>query len=142
MFTTNGLVGISGFSKAKTAIDEAIAALVASDDRARALVGDRVEPWVVHDVRRSLATGCQAMGVALAHTEAILNHVSGKRAGVVGIYHLYDYYDEKAEALDKWGALIAAALRCWDAGDVDGIRKLDPARRKRRRRRQNDLRLD
>lgn len=137
VFTTNGVVAISGFSKAKAAVDEAIAKLIASDDRARALVGDAIGPWVVHDVRRSLATGCQAMGVALAHTEAILNHVSGKRAGVVGIYHLHDYYDEKADALDKWGALIAAALKCWDAGDVDGIRELDPARRKRRKRRRN-----
>ncbi len=135
VFTTNGLVGISGFSKAKAAVDEAIAKLITSDERARALVGEGIEPWVVHDVHRSLATGCQAMGVALAHTEAILNHVSGKRAGVVGIYHLHDFYDEKAEALDKWGALIAAALERWDAGDIDGIRDLDPARRKRRRRR-------
>ncbi len=138
VFTTNGVVSISGFSKAKAAIDAAIANLIASDDRARALVGDAIKPWVVHDVRRSLATGCQAMGVALAHTEAILNHVSGKRAGVVGIYHVHDYYDEKADALDKWGALIAAALKCWDAGDLDGIREIDPARRKRRRRRKND----
>ncbi|MGY4395364.1 integrase [Sphingomonas sp. UYAg733] len=138
VFTTNGLVGVSGFSKAKTAIDEAVDALVASDERARALVGEGLEPWVVHDVRRSLATGCQAMGVALAHTEAILNHVSGKRAGVVGIYHLYDYYDEKAEALDKWCELLAAALKCWEAGDVEGIRALDPARRRRRRKRSQD----
>lgn len=138
VFTTNGLVAICGFSKAKAAIDEAVAALCASDERARALVGEGLEPWVVHDVRRSLATGCQAMGIALPHTEAILNHISGKRAGVVGIYHLHDYYDEKAEALDKWCDLLAAALKCWEAGDIDGIRALDPARRRRRRKRAQD----
>ncbi|HEX4694443.1 integrase family protein [Sphingomonas sp.] len=136
VFTTNGLVGISGFSKAKIAIDDAVAKLIASDERARALVPDGFEPWVIHDIRRSLATGCQAMGVAIEHTEAILNHVSGKRTGVVGIYHLHDYYDEKAEALDEWGELIAAALTCWEAGNIDGIRALDPARRRRRRRKQ------
>ena len=136
VFTTNGLVGVSGFSKAKAAIDEAVAELIASDERARALMPDGLAPWVVHDIRRSLATGCQAMGIALEHTEAILNHVSGKRSGVVGIYHLHDYYDEKAEALDKWGELLAAALKCWEAGDIDGIRALDPARRRRRRRRE------
>lgn len=141
VFTTNGLVGISGFSKAKIAIDEAVAELIASDERARALTPDGLKPWVVHDLRRSLATGCQAMGVALEHTEAILNHVSGKRTGVVGIYHLHDYYDEKANALDKWGELIAAALQCWEAGDTDGIRALDPARRRRRRRR-HDTKVD
>jgi integrase len=135
VFTTNGLVGISGFSKAKIAIDKAVAELVRSDERARALVGEGLEPWVVHDIRRSLATGCQAMGVALEHTEAILNHVSGKRTGVIGIYHVHDYYDEKAEALDKWGELIAAALKRWEAGDIDGIKALDPARRRRKRRR-------
>jgi integrase len=137
VFTTDGRVCISGFSKAKAAVDEAIVKLIASDNRARSLVGDYVEPWVVHDLRRSLATGCQAMGIALQHTEAILNHVSGKRAGVVGIYHLHDYYDEKADALEKWGELIAAALKCWDAGDIEGVRALDPTRRKRGRRRQS-----
>ena len=98
-------------------MDEAIATLIASDDRARALVGESIEPWVVHDIRRSLATGCQAMGVALAHTEAILNHVSGKRQPESSASTtLYDYYDEKADALDKWGALIAAALKCLGRG--------------------------
>lgn len=138
VFTTNGVVGVSGFSKAKIAIDEAIANLIASDERARALVGNSLEPWVIHDLRRSLATGCQALGIPLEHTEAILNHVSGRRTGVVGIYHLYDYYDEKGDALDKWGELIAAAVKCWEASDIEGIRALDPARRRRRRKRQRE----
>ena len=41
--------------------------------------------WVVHDLRRSLATGCQGMGIDLAHTEAILNHTGVQDVGEPGL---------------------------------------------------------
>lgn len=111
VFTTNAKVAISGFSKMKKAIDAAIAKLLANSSDARELVGDSITHWVVHDIRRSLSTGCQAMGIDLMHTEAILNHAIGKKAsGAARIYHLHDYYDEKAVALEKWGELIERAV--------------------------------
>ncbi|SEL81032.1 Integrase [Sphingomonas palmae] len=133
--TTDGKVGISGFSKLKERVDELVAELVASSEEARALVGAGVAEWVVHDLRRSLATGCQGLGVPIAVTEAVLNHASGSLSGIVGLYQLYDYYDEKADALQRWGDLLDAALACWARGDVAGILALNPARRTRRRRR-------
>jgi integrase len=60
----------SGWSKAKSALDTA----------------SGVSGWWLHDLRRSLATGLQRLGVRLEVTEAVLNHLSGRRAGVVGIY--------------------------------------------------------
>ena len=46
---------------------------------------------------------------ALPHVvEAILNHVSGHRAGVAGIYNRAIYATEKREALDKWSETVAA----------------------------------
>jgi hypothetical protein len=63
---------------------------------------EAVEPWVVHDLRRSAATNFQKLGVRLEVTEAILNHVSGSRAGVAGIYQRHDWKDEKRAALDAW----------------------------------------
>ena len=135
VFTTDGIVPINGFSKTKARLDEAVAGLVRESDAARALVGDGLAPWVVHDLRRSLATGCQGIGIALEVTEALLNHISGTRSGIAGVYQLHEYYDEKADALQRWADLLDAALACWARGDVDGVRALDPARRKRRRRR-------
>lgn len=141
VFTTDGKVGISGFSKLKEQIGEAIAALLLGDHRARDLVPEGIPDWVIHDLRRSLATGCQGLGIDMMHSEAVLNHAIGKKAsGVARVYHLYDYYDEKAEALARWADLIEKAVACYHAGDIDGVRALDPARRTRTRRRRRHKR--
>jgi integrase len=65
-----GLRGpFNGWSKAKAALD------------AKSGVTD----WRLHDLRRTAATGLQRLGVRLEVTEQILNHVSGSRAGIVGV---------------------------------------------------------
>jgi hypothetical protein len=75
--------------------------------------------WWLHDLRRTLATGLQRLGVRLEVTEAVLNHLSGSRAGVVGIYQRHDWADEKRAALDAWSAhLLAAAQGKLVAGKV------------------------
>jgi integrase len=73
----------------------------------------------VHDLRRSLATGLQRLGVRLEVTEAVLNHVSGTRAGVVGIYQRHDWSAEKRAALDAWARhILALAAGEADSGNV------------------------
>jgi hypothetical protein len=47
--------------------------------------------------------------VRLEVTEAVLNHVSGSRAGIVGIYQRHDWTEEKRSALDAWSAHLVAA---------------------------------
>jgi hypothetical protein len=59
--------------------------------------------------RRTLATGLQRLGVRLEVTEAVLNHLSGSRAGVVGIYQRHDWAEEKRVALDAWSAHLLVA---------------------------------
>lgn len=141
VFTTNGKVGISGFSKLKEQIDELIETTLREDAKARDLVPDGIADWVIHDLRRSLATGCQGLGINLVHSEAVLNHAIGKNLSGAGrIYHLHEYYDEKAEALARWGDLIEKAVACFRAGDVEGVRALDPGRRTRSRRRRRPRR--
>jgi integrase len=83
----------SGWSKAKSALDTA----------------SGVSGWWLHDLRRTLATGLQRFGVRLEVTEAVLNHLSGSRAGVVGIYQRHDWAEEKRAALDAWSAHLLAA---------------------------------
>ena len=134
VFTTNHKVGISGFSKLKEAVDTEIDALLTRSNDARALAPNGFPSWVVHDLRRTLATGCQGLGIDMAHTEAVLNHAVGRKlSGVARVYHLYDYYDVKAEALSKWGDLIERAVFFFRAGDVEATLALDPARRSRQR---------
>jgi integrase len=105
-----GLLGtpFAGWSKAKAALDKAI---VDARAKAAAVVGTSpasLEPWSIHDLRRTVATGLQRLGVRLEVTEAILNHISGSRAGVAGVYQRHDWAAEKRAALDAWAASVAA----------------------------------
>jgi integrase len=90
-----GRSGFSGWSKAKLALDARIAALPAF-----------VSPWRIHDLRRTAATGMATLGVQPHVVEAILNHVSGARAGVAGIYNRATYREEKREGLAQWADFI------------------------------------
>lgn len=66
-----------------------------------------IEPWVWHDIRRTVATGMQRLGVKFEVTEAILNHVSGSRSGVAGVYQRYDWAEEKKDAVERWSQEVA-----------------------------------
>ncbi len=66
--------------------------------------------WTLHDLRRTVATGLQKLGIRLEVTEAVLNHVSGSRAGIVGVYQRHDYADEKNEALCKWSSYVSRII--------------------------------
>ncbi len=93
VFTTTGNTVVSGFSRAKRNIDEAIAELNG---------GLAIPHWTFHDLRRTAATGMKAIGIATDVIEATLNHVSGERRGVAGIYNRHSYSSEKRQALDAW----------------------------------------
>jgi integrase len=69
-----------------------------------------VSGWTLHDLRRTMATGLQKLGVRLEVTEAVLNHVSGSRAGIVGVYQRHEWADEKRAALTAWGERVAAIV--------------------------------
>lgn len=97
----NGENGPSGFSKSMTRLRSGM------EERA----GRPVVHWTLHDLRRTLATGLQRLGVRLEVTEAVLNHVSGSRAGIVGVYQRHNYFNEKREALDAWGKEVMRLAR-------------------------------
>jgi integrase len=67
-------------------------------------------PWVLHDVRRTVATGLADLGIQSHIVEALLNHQSGARRGVAGIYNRSSYAGEKRQALDLWAAHIEGLI--------------------------------
>jgi len=69
---------------------------------------DGVEEWRLHDLRRTAATVMAELGVLPHIIEAILNHVSGHRAGVAGIYNRAKYGGEMRHALQVWADYISA----------------------------------
>jgi integrase len=91
----------SGWSKSKDRLDQ------------RCGVSD----WTLHDLRRTAATGLQKLGVRLEVTEAVLNHVAGSRAGIVGVYQRHHWADEKRTALAAWGEHVAAIIEDREAAD-------------------------
>ena len=68
----------------------------------------RIPHWTLHDLRRTFATGLQRAGVRIEVTEALLNHVSGVRAGIVGIYQRHNYGDEMRAAQALWEKHVAS----------------------------------
>ena len=64
----------------------------------------------MHDLRRTLATGLQRLGIRLEVTEAALNHLSGSRAGIVAVYQQHDWAAEKRDALRGWAAAVLAIV--------------------------------
>lgn len=61
-----------------------------------------VRDWTLHDIRRSVATGMGNLGVQPHVIEALLNHVSGHKAGVAGTYNRSPYEREVRAALALW----------------------------------------
>jgi hypothetical protein len=81
--------------------------------------GRPVIPWTLHDIRRTVATGLQRLGVRVEVTEALLNHVSGSRAGIVGVYQRHGWDQEKAEALRAWDKHVLSTVESRvEVGDV------------------------
>lgn len=104
VFSTTGTTPVSGFSKVKRRLD----------DHLGAALGEPAPPWRLHDLRRTVATGLQRLGIRFEVTEAVLNHSSGSRSGIAGVYQRYDWALEKRDALTAWGDFISKRLRLED----------------------------
>lgn len=98
LLSTTGRTPVSGFTKPKRRLDESM----------KEELGDRFVPWRLHDLRRTLATGLQRLGVRFEVTEAVLNHVSGSRGSIAGVYQRYNWADEKRLALNAWATHVLA----------------------------------
>ena len=62
----------------------------------------KIPPWRIHDLRRTVATGLQRLGINLQVIEAVLGHVGGSRSGIVGVYQRHSFDAEKRTALEAW----------------------------------------
>ena len=79
VFTTTGRTPISGFSRAKQNLDAAMlkTAKAQSVEAGKEPESIEIADWRIHDLRRTMSTGFQKLGVRFEVTEATLNHVSG-----------------------------------------------------------------
>jgi integrase len=99
--TTDGAIAFSGFSKAKTELDKAIAAIRERAGR------PPMENWTLHDLRRTARSLMSRAKVPTDHAERALGHVMG---GVRETYDRHEYLDEKRAAFEALAALVGRIL--------------------------------
>jgi len=75
----------------------------------------KVTDWTLHDLRRTVATRMADLGVQPHIIEAVLNHVSGHKAGVAGVYNRSSYEREVKTALALWADHVRALVEGGDA---------------------------
>ena len=102
-----GKGGFSGWSKAKAALDAQLG----------------LKPWRLHDLRRTASTRMADAGVQPHIIEAALNHVSGHKAGVAGVYNRSTYENEKRAALDALSNYVMVAVAKADGGNVQRLKR-------------------
>jgi integrase len=81
--------------------------------KAKMLVDRRCQikkPWRLHDLRRTCATGMAELGIQPHIIEAVLNHTSGHKAGVAGVYNRSSYMREVKNALAIWADRVASIV--------------------------------
>lgn len=93
VFTTDGKTHVSNFAKGKSRLDAFIAAK-----------GDELEPWRLHDLRRTAATHMVRLGISETIVGRVLNHAP---TGVTAkVYALHTYAPEKRHALEAWAGEV------------------------------------
>ncbi len=113
VFTANGHKHVTAWWLAKEKLDAMV----------------KIEPWRVHDLRRTVATGLQRLGVGLQVIETVLGHVGGSRSGVVGTYQRHSFQPEARAALEAWGAHVIGLIEGRpqaQGGTADAIRLTIP----------------
>ena len=101
-----GKGGFSGWSKAKAALDIQLG----------------LKPWRLHDLRRTASTRMADAGVQIV-IEVVINHISGHKAGVAGVYNRSTYENEKRAKLDALSNYIMAAVAKADGSNVERLRR-------------------
>ncbi len=107
VFTSTGTTPISGFSRAKRRLDAAMFAVKREELGANC---DPVPHWILHDLRRTAATGMARLNFPPHVVDKVLNHVSGTIRGVAAVYNRFEYLEERRAALEAWGRHVGSLI--------------------------------
>lgn len=117
VFSTTGRTPVSGFTKAKAALDKAA----------------KVTDWRLHDFRRTGPSALAKMGVNPIVADLLLAHKPATLSTVARVYQQYDFAEERAHALQAWAAYVVGAAETKD--DPGNVLPMAEARAKRQRKR-------
>lgn len=93
IFTTTGDTPITSFSHAKAQLDNEMAGLLK----------EKLLPFVIHDLRRTLVSHLAGLGIATDVADRLLNHVNGGMQGVKAVYQRHEFLAERRHAMTVWG---------------------------------------
>jgi integrase len=113
--TTDGAKPVNGFSKAKSRLDE----LMAEE------LGRELEPWVIHDLRRTVRTRLSQLKVHPEIAELVIGH---NRKGLHAVYDQHEALDERREALEAWAHKLRTIIESPPPGKVHDIEEERRAR--------------
>jgi len=94
VFSTNGRAPLGGWNKIKKKLDENM----------------KVTPWVLHDLRRTAVTQMAELGIAPHVIELCVNHISGTRGGIAGVYNRAEMMPQREDAMEKWAREVERLL--------------------------------
>jgi integrase len=96
----DGADGFNDFHKSKARLDK----LIANS-------GGTMPAWRLHDIRRTVVTKLNDLGIEPHVVESLINHVSGKaKGGVAGVYNRSAYSAQKKAALVLWADHVRALV--------------------------------
>ena len=72
---------------------------MAQSDEFNSFLAKPIEPWRIHDLRRTMATQMRGLGIDRLVVSKLLNHAE---AGITKIYDRYAADTEKAAAMERW----------------------------------------
>nr|WP_246523558.1 site-specific integrase [Neoroseomonas eburnea] len=98
VFSTTGRTPVSGFTKAKAALDKAA----------------KVKGWRLHDIRRTGVSALAAMGFNPVVADMLLAHQPARLSTVARVYQRHDFAAEREAALKAWAEHVA---RCASGKD-------------------------
>lgn len=84
----------NGFSRAKRNFDRGI----------------DIEPYTLHDLRRTFSSIQAKLGTPIHVTEKILNHASGTISGVTAVYNKHSYQNEMYDAFCEYEAYLSKVI--------------------------------
>jgi integrase len=99
-FSTTGSGPIMDFSGAKGVLDIAMADCLKA-------TGAALQPWRLHDLRRTMSTNLAKLGVEPFVRRRVLNHAL---EGVDAVYDQFDYLEPKRVALNTWAKALAVII--------------------------------
>jgi integrase len=108
--TTGGVKPVNGFSKAKSRLDE-----LAAEE-----LGRELEPWVTHDIRRTVRTRLSQLKIEERVAEKVLGH---EKKGITKVYDRWEFLDERRQALAAWAHKLRNIIEQPPPGKVLDIKE-------------------